>query len=153
MCYHIITTTIMQASRISTRALKHLTTTTKQTRSLHMTGPATFSNLITSERPKYNHPRVSSETDSRLPDTSEPGKSTRQFNTSRSLKAVNDSSTIDFAYIPDFDPDSKTAPVVRVPILPQTIASQASRLHIANDVDEPVSPPSIHYQSLQIVSC
>jgi hypothetical protein len=44
----------------------------------------------------------------------------RHFNTSRSLKAVKDSSTIDFAYIPDFDPDTRSAPVeIRVPILPQ----------------------------------
>jgi hypothetical protein len=29
----------------------------KQTRSLHMTGPATFSSLLTSERPALNLPR------------------------------------------------------------------------------------------------
>jgi hypothetical protein len=42
----------------------------------------------------------------------------RHFNTSRSLKAVNDSSTIDFAYLPDIDaslePDRAE---IRVPIL------------------------------------
>lgn len=44
-------------------------------------------------------------------------KTVRHFNTSRTLKAVNDSSTIDFAYMPDFDPDNAEA-ALRVPLLP-----------------------------------
>jgi hypothetical protein len=46
----------------------------------------------------------------------------RSFNTSRSLKAVHDSSTIDFAYFPDMDPDAEgPAPSYNVPMLPQSV--------------------------------
>ena len=58
-----------------------------------------------------------------IPNPTEAG-TVRHFNTSRSLKAVKDSSTIDFAYIPDFDPDTRSAPVeFRVPILPQNTSA------------------------------
>ena len=50
-------------------------------------------------------------------DQKEEVKPVRHFNTSRSLKAVNDSSTMDFAYMPDFDPDNAITPI-RVPLLP-----------------------------------
>jgi hypothetical protein len=79
-----------------------------------------------------------------VPDTTDTGKPVRHFNTSRSLKAVNDSSTIDFMYIPDFDPDMKAAPVeVRVPILPFTQASEATRAE-AIEPEAPVMIPTIH---------
>lgn len=61
-----------------------------------------------------------------IPNPAEPG-TVRHFNTSRSLKAVKDSSTIDFAYIPDFDPDTRSAPVeLRVPILPQNTSANVA---------------------------
>ncbi|KAJ4292344.1 hypothetical protein N0V90_009004 [Kalmusia sp. IMI 367209] len=152
----------MQASRASSRALKAVAAGSKQTRGLHMTGPATFSSLLTSERPAMNLPQSlaglryecqklklpttgSKEelisllsahelTNARafstavVPDSKRPligapitGHSFRHFNTSRELKAPNDSSTIDFAFIPDFDPDLGKGPVgIRVPILPTT---------------------------------
>jgi hypothetical protein len=47
----------MQAARVSSRAFKAVAAGSKQSRSLHMTGPATFSNLLTSERPAMNHPQ------------------------------------------------------------------------------------------------
>ncbi|KAF2759631.1 hypothetical protein EJ05DRAFT_509360 [Pseudovirgaria hyperparasitica] len=48
----------------------------------------------------------------------------RHFNTSRTLKSVNDSSTIDFAYFPDFNPDVEAPPPsIRVPLLPQSVAA------------------------------
>lgn len=47
----------MQASRASSRAFKAIAAGSKQSRSLHMTGPATFSSLLTSERPALNLPR------------------------------------------------------------------------------------------------
>ena len=54
----------------------------------------------------------------------------RHFNTSRSLKAVNDSSTIDFAYLPAlFDTqldDSHTE--IRVPILPNIDSDEANAI-------------------------
>lgn len=112
----------MQASKQSARLLQQLAAR-QPTRALHMTPRATVSSLLTSDRPSAGaFPR---ETRASLPkDTAaaaEPGTPARQFNTSRSMKAVNDSSTIDFCYIPDFDPDAKTAPVMRVPILPETM--------------------------------
>ena len=66
------------------------------------------------------------------------GTAPRYFNTSRSLKAVNDTSTIDFAHMPDFDPYSGSAPIVRVPILPQTESSEAAKVHTAADGEDAV---------------
>ena len=54
-----------------------------------------------------------------------------------------DSSTIDFAYIPDFDPEARREPEkLRVPILPFTNASEATLL-AATEAEEPVcfTPP------------
>jgi hypothetical protein len=52
---------------------------------------------------------------------------TRHFNTSRALKAVADTSTIDFAYLPDFDPDlSASAPLPRIPLLPSNVYATTS---------------------------
>ncbi|KAF2199083.1 hypothetical protein GQ43DRAFT_473936, partial [Delitschia confertaspora ATCC 74209] len=161
----------MSAPRTSVRVLRHLSANSYQTvqvRNLHMTGPATFSSLLTSEKTAVNLPRdlvglraecqklklpttgtmaeltdrltahslttsPSARTfstvtqDSKRP-TTDPTTvaNTRHFNTSRSLKAVNDSSTIDFAYLPDYDPDTRDSPVMRVPILPQTEVSQST---------------------------
>lgn len=55
------------------------------------------------------------------PTTLTPTKSpaTRHFNTSRALKAVNDSSTIDFAFLPEvLGPEDIGIAPMRVPILP-----------------------------------
>ncbi|KAF2266630.1 hypothetical protein CC78DRAFT_121603 [Lojkania enalia] len=173
----------MQASRASSRALKAIAAGSKQTRNLHMTGPATFSSLVTSDRPGLNLPRdvaglraecqkrklptygtkaelidrlsTHETTKSRafstaihdskrpIPGPAAAGESVREFNTSRSLKAVNDSSTIDFAYLPDFDPDAGQSPVIRVPILPETQPSEANKAYTAVEVEEPVMLPSI----------
>ncbi|KAF1997537.1 hypothetical protein P154DRAFT_524743 [Amniculicola lignicola CBS 123094] len=168
----------MHASRASSRALKHLAASrSTQSRSLSMTGPATFSSLLTSERPAGNLPQhiaglraecqkrklptagskaelidrlsahevsstrtFSTAIDSSkrpVPNTSDTTSTPiRHFNTSRSLKSVNDSSTIDFAYLPDYDPDSGETPVLRVPILPQTQLSEATKSATAADLDE-----------------
>ncbi|KAF2642244.1 hypothetical protein P280DRAFT_395258 [Massarina eburnea CBS 473.64] len=140
----------MQASRVSSRAFRAIVAGSKQTRGLHMTGPATFSSLLTSERPAMNLPRdlaglrsdSAIETSKRPVPSNEPGKLVRHFNTSRSLKAVGDSSTIDFAFIPDFDPDTHRAPVgIRVPILPQTTTTYSA---IAEEAEEPMMLPTIH---------
>ena len=49
-----------------------------------------------------------------------PAQPVRHFNTSRILKAVNDTSTIDFAYLPEsVAVDTPQAFAVRVPLLPQ----------------------------------
>ncbi|KAF2490705.1 hypothetical protein BU16DRAFT_585094 [Lophium mytilinum] len=159
----------MAASRASSlRALNRLAVGTAQIRGLHMTGPSTFSSLLTTERPAINLPRdteglraeckkrnlptTGSNTEltnrltahetvnSRAYSTTRPSRPTilapassdvrsRQFNTSRALKAVNDTSTMDFAYLPDFDPDLSPAPLLpRVPLLPSTFYSSAAEI-------------------------
>lgn len=57
-------------------------------------------------------------------------KTTRTFNTSRSLKAVNDSSTMDFAYFPTEAGVEVEQEVFRVPIIPTnyTAASRAPEI-------------------------
>lgn len=70
----------------------------------------------------------------------------RSFNTSRELKAVGDTSTIDFAFIPDFDPDAELPAAIRVPILPQNYRDPTAAVV---DADEAVSysPGSVSYVS------
>ncbi|KAK3080809.1 hypothetical protein LTR53_020508, partial [Teratosphaeriaceae sp. CCFEE 6253] len=41
----------------------------------------------------------------------------RHFNTSRSLKSVGDTSTIDFAFFPSIDADVDTTDHIRMPII------------------------------------
>lgn len=73
---------------------------------------------------------------------------TRQFNTSRSLKAVNDSSTIDFAYLPDFDPDAGVAPpAVRVPLLPEALYPQSTKTNYTKEEEDIVMKPEISLAS------
>ena len=131
----------MSTPHSSVRVLSKLarSATILQSRKLHMTGPATFPS-----------PLLSTETQSRKPskatahppeDLSSESKSTtaplRHFNTSRSLKAPGDSSTIDFMFFPDFDPDANTTPSrIRVPLLPTTGPSGGSSY--ASDEEEPV---------------
>jgi len=134
-----------------------------------MTGPSTFSSLLTTERPAINLPRdveglraeckkrglptLGSKTEltdrlsahetvnSRTYTTSTPSRPTpsstssststniptRHLNTSRALKAVADTSTIDFAYLPDFDPDlSASTPLPRIPLLPSDVYASKS---------------------------
>jgi len=93
-------------------------------RQLSMTGSTTFSSLLTTDKPyASSRPagpiRLSGETTIPVPEASETGNKIRHFNTSRSLKAVGDTSTIDFMFIPEFDVETRSAPLgIRVPILP-----------------------------------
>lgn len=60
----------------------------------------------------------------------------RHFNTSRSLKAVNDSSTIDFAFLPDVDLSLEPVRTeIRVPILPHIESEDANAMLDHHDVD------------------
>jgi len=53
----------------------------------------------------------------------------RHFNTSRELKAVHDSSTIDFAYLPKlFETSGNEPAAIRVPILPDIESDQAEAI-------------------------
>lgn len=63
-------------------------------------------------------------------------KAVRHFNTSRALKAVNDSSTIDFAYFPDFDPDNAESSAIRVPLLPNNFSPARTGAHSPEAADE-----------------
>jgi hypothetical protein len=62
-------------------------------------------------------------------------KAVRHFNTSRTLKAVNDSSTIDFAYFPDFDPDNAEASALRVPLLHNNFSPARTGAHSLEAAD------------------
>ncbi|KAK6007609.1 hypothetical protein QM012_004423 [Aureobasidium pullulans] len=71
-------------------------------------------------------------------------KAVRHFNTSRALKAVNDSSTIDFAYFPDFDPDNAEASAIRVPLLPNNFSPARTGAHSPEAADDMVMKPQIN---------
>ncbi|KAG9632400.1 hypothetical protein KCU98_g16045, partial [Aureobasidium melanogenum] len=71
-------------------------------------------------------------------------KAVRHFNTSRALKAVNDSSTIDFAYFPDFDPDNAEASAIRVPLLPNNFSPARTGAHSLEAADDMVMKPQIN---------
>lgn len=64
-------------------------------------------------------------------------KAVRHFNTSRALKANNDSSTIDFAYLPEniFDPENPEA-AIRVPLLPDNFSPSRTGAHAPEADDE-----------------
>jgi len=59
----------------------------------------------------------------------------RHFNTSRSLKAVNDSSTIDFAYFPDHDPDTSEIPIGRIPLISTFTPSRTGGYGMAEEIE------------------
>ncbi|KAF1814509.1 hypothetical protein P152DRAFT_393414 [Eremomyces bilateralis CBS 781.70] len=121
--------------------------TPSTTRSLHMTGPATYpSSLLTSERTAATTAvEQSKQSKPARPAESSPATSAtpaRHFNTSRALKAVNDTSPIDFAYLPEFDPDSQVTPVaVRVPLLPVGLYPNTSTYE--DNTSESVMRPEI----------
>ncbi|KAJ4354720.1 hypothetical protein N0V95_003561 [Ascochyta clinopodiicola] len=115
-----------------------------QSRSLHMTGATSSSSLLTSDKPTFGSlgPKLPSSEAAAW--THETGNVMRHFNTSRSLKAVNDTSTIDFMYVPDFDPDAKTTPTqIRVPIILSTATSSATQAAAA-EAEQPVMQPTIY---------
>jgi len=74
----------------------------------------------------------------------------RHFNTSRTLKSVNDSSTIDFAYFPDLHASGIPDPYafVRVPVLPDVSASISPR---ATEEVPVVMRPEINVMSMDRV--
>ena len=122
----------MAASRTAcSRQLRRLAIASNK-RSLHMTGPATFpSPLLTSERPvaarvKGDVEAAQRQADAAIALEATSSTSVRHFNTSHALKAVGDSSTIDFAYFPDFDPDVEVAPAMRIPLLPAGLYNTTS---------------------------
>ncbi|KAL4755245.1 hypothetical protein BDW72DRAFT_56439 [Aspergillus terricola var. indicus] len=106
-----------KATLYSTRNLADLKSEC-QKRSLRATG--THAELV--ER-LSNHDFLQSRAFSiamrRINSSSKPDTPSRTFNTSRSLKAVNDSSTVDFAYMPSIAESNNSSWDVPVPILPE----------------------------------
>lgn len=71
------------------------------------------------------------------------------------MRAVGDTSTIDFMYIPEFDPDMGSAPVLRVPILPFTEASESVKAHATEAEEVPVRqsrPPETHWNQSAVTN-
>lgn len=113
-----------------------------QSRNLHMTGATSSSSLLTSDKPTFGSLSPKLPSSEAAAWKHETGNSMRHFNTSRSLKAVNDSSTIDFMFVPDFDPDMKTAPTkINVPIILSTATSSATQAAAA-EAEQPVLLPT-----------
>jgi hypothetical protein len=114
------------ASRPTTlRNLAKLATTTLPKRHLHITGPATYpSTTMTETRTSSTSPPSSAPAASKRPGHAataaapEDPRARRSFNSSRTLKSVNDSSTIDFFFLPEISFDAAPEPPLRVPLLP-----------------------------------
>jgi len=136
-------TIAMSVSRLSARTLRALAT--QQTRSMHQSGATTFSSLLTSDKPVGGQsyaPRMPAS--AVVPDTTETAAKARHFNTSRSLKTVKDSSTVDFTYIPEHIPEFHPEPAkLRVPVLPWAEPSAAMKQDFTEQ-EEPVMLPQIH---------
>lgn len=121
-----------------------------------MTGPATYSSpVLIKERAaavdEHSHSRAfsSASEQPKRPSTTKPEpKPVRHFNTSRSLKAVNDSSTIDFAYLPTSAFEDSEAEVFRVPILPNNFTTKVNTPEAA---EAPVMKPEISTMSADAV--
>lgn len=133
----------MSISRLSACAFKAMAT--QQTRTMHQSGATTFSSLLTSDKPVGGQsyaPRIPAS--AVVADTTDTAANARHFNTSRSLKTIKDSSTIDFAYLPEHIPDfhPETAKL-RVPILPWTEPSAAMKQDLTEQ-EVPVMLPQIH---------
>ncbi|GAB1729388.1 hypothetical protein NU195Hw_g4340t1 [Hortaea werneckii] len=72
------------------------------------------------------------------PQQEKPSQMIRHFNTSRELKQPKDTSTMDFAYFPDLDPDNVDANLaMRVPIIPDNYSPPRTGAH-APEVEEMV---------------
>ncbi|CAG8930917.1 unnamed protein product [Penicillium salamii] len=118
----------MSAPRSSLRALRVVSkpAATPARRNLHITGVQSAQPANTAEKTMSTHDILQSRALSmamrRINGSAfSDSPSTRQFNTSRSSKALNDSSTVDFVYMPTMA-DLDAAPLhrgIQVPVLPE----------------------------------
>ncbi|CAG7919346.1 unnamed protein product [Penicillium olsonii] len=118
----------MSAPRSSLRALRAVSkpAATPARRNLHITGVQSAQPANTAEKTMSTHDILQSRALSiamrRINGSAfSDSPSTRQFNTSRSSKALNDSSTVDFVYMPTMA-DLDAAPLhrgIQVPVLPE----------------------------------
>ncbi|MCJ1485758.1 hypothetical protein MMC06_005933 [Schaereria dolodes] len=122
------------------RAIQHFSATaSKQAiRQLHVTGAVSNpSQILSKSSASPQSLRDVAESKAELP------QPTRQFNTTRSFKAVNDTSTIDFAYMPQFTLEPISHPEIqRIPLLPDNYAPARHGL-AHQDAVEPVIRPEI----------
>ena len=144
----------MAASRAtSLRALKQISKSTNishtQTRGLRITPHPEASPYLTTQKPSLARVQVAIDDAAAEVAKAATVPNTRQFNTSRSLKAVNDSSTIDFAFLPDFDPDTglNAGPAVRVPLLPASLYPQSTKTSYTKEEQEIVSTLPLAWKS------
>ncbi|KAK5138343.1 hypothetical protein LTR08_003404 [Meristemomyces frigidus] len=85
-------------------------------------------------------------------ESADAAKVVRHFNTSRALKAVSDTSTMDFAYFPDLDPDNKeAAEVMRVPIIMNNYTRPKTGAHAPEAKETVVMRPQISTMSADAV--
>jgi hypothetical protein len=105
-----------------------------QSRSLHETGATSSSSLLTSDKTTFGSLSPKLPSSDAAAWKHETGNAMRHFNTSRSLKAVNDSSTI--------DPDLKAPSTkMHVPIILSTATSSATQAAAA-ETEQPVLLPT-----------
>ena len=119
-----------------------------QSRSLHETGATSSSSLLTSDKTAFGSLSPKLPSSDAAAWKHETGNAMRHFNTSRSLKAVNDSSTIDFAYFPDFDPDNAQVSALRVPLLPNNFSPARTGAHSPEAADSVCRLATFDTQSL-----
>lgn len=138
-------------------ALRSLSRGAYQVRNLHMTGPATYASpALTKDLPADEPPPSGAFTtaindSAKRPTTTKPSQPTvRHFNTSRTLKAVGDSSYIDFAYLPQSTLNTPTEEIFRVPILPNNYRDPAPH-HEAEIESAPVMKAEISTMSADAV--
>ncbi|KAF2209020.1 hypothetical protein CERZMDRAFT_91435 [Cercospora zeae-maydis SCOH1-5] len=129
-------------------ALRNLTRGAQQVRQLSITGPKTYASPIL-ERPVFNPPAIAKTERPTVEQDSKLNPATRHFNTSRERKSVKDTSTIDFAYLPDLmaPPNVDIYAQVRVPIIP-TGAQAAPKVIESETV---VMKPEINVMSADAV--
>lgn len=129
----------MAASRAtSLRALSKLAKpSAQQTRGLRITPHNDASPFLSTQKPSFT--KVREAIDDAAAAVNAAPTSTRQFNTSRSLKSVNDTSTIDFAFFPDLGIDPGQAiPLARVPLLPESLYPGAGKTKYAREEEQVV---------------
>ncbi|KAF2719478.1 hypothetical protein K431DRAFT_109367 [Polychaeton citri CBS 116435] len=64
-------------------------------------------------------------------------RAVRHFNTSRALKSVNDTSTIDFAFLPASEPE-ESIDLIRVPLLHHNYTPNRTGVHSDEAISEPM---------------
>ena len=142
----------MAASRaMQSIALRSLRRGSLQVRRLSMTGPATqAAPVFSAQAPTIIHnqavdPNIQLKrpTVEQLPEL----QPTRQFNTSPVLRAMGDSSTIDFAYLPT-NIDAVEEEEIKVPIMPNNYTTS---VNAPPDDEEPVMKPEISTMSADMV--